>query len=102
MLEAVPGVVNARVNPAASCVTVRHDGGEAVRARVLAMVEDIPGEAFLPGHGRARPLALPTVVGQGLAAAATPFLPSSVAAPWAWPWDCPPSPREWARCSPRA
>ncbi|SNS28311.1 Cu2+-exporting ATPase [Humidesulfovibrio mexicanus] len=81
MLEAVPGVVNARVNPAASCVTVRHDGGEAVRARVLAMVEDIPGEAFLPGHGRARPLALPTVVGQGLAAAATPFLPSSVAAP---------------------
>jgi Cu2+-exporting ATPase len=84
MLEAVPGVVSARVNPAAASVAVRHGGGKAVRARVLALVEDIPGEAFLPGHGRTRPLALPTVAGQGLAAALTPFLPGRVAAPMSW------------------
>jgi Cu2+-exporting ATPase len=84
MLEAVPGVLNARVNPAASCAVVRHGGGAGVRQRILALVEDIPGEAFLPGHGRSQPLALPTVVGQGLAAAAMPFLPGGSAAPVSW------------------
>lgn len=84
LLEAVPGVLGARVNPAASCLVVRHGGGQAVRQRVLAMVEDIPGEAFLPGHGRTQPLALPTVAAQGLAAAATPFLSGGVALPLGW------------------
>lgn len=84
MLEAVLGVTEARINPAAACVAVCHGGGKAVRARILELVGDIPGEAFLPGHGRSAPLALPTVVGQGLAALATPFLPRRAAASMSW------------------
>lgn len=99
LLEAVPGVISARVNPAACCVVVRHGGGQALgqtngetngeasaqtRERVRELVRHIPGEAFLPDHGRKAPLALPTVVGQGLAALATPLLPRRAAAPMSW------------------
>lgn len=84
MLEAVPGVTGARINSAAACVTVRHDGGAGVRQRILELVEDIPGEAFLPGQHRTAPLPLPTVIGQAVAAAATPFLPGGVKAPLSW------------------
>jgi len=84
MLEAVPGVTSAAINTAATCVTVRFGGGAPVRARILELVGNIPGEAFLPGQHRVAPLPLPTVIGQAAAAAAMPFLPGAVRAPLSW------------------
>jgi len=84
MLEAVPGVTKAAINTPATCVTVCYDGGGAVRARVMALVADIPGEAFLPGQQRTAPLPLPTVIAQAVAAASTPFLPGGVRTPLSW------------------
>jgi Cu2+-exporting ATPase len=83
-LEALPGVRRVRINRRAASVAVRHDGDPATRARVLALLGAIPGEAFLPEAARAEPQRLSVLLSQAACTALVPWLPRETARAMSW------------------
>ncbi|WP_449242391.1 heavy metal translocating P-type ATPase [Desulfovibrio sp.] len=84
LLGGLPGVRSARVNERAASLVLEYDGKKATRRKVLDLLGRIPDEAFLPEREEEREIALPAVLGQALAACATPFLPGWSRAPLGW------------------
>jgi Cu2+-exporting ATPase len=84
VVEALPGVTQARINPRAFSMTVEYDGNPHTRTRVLGVLRDIPAEAYLAGARHAAQASLSGVVTQGVSAVLTPFLPEHIKAPLSW------------------
>ncbi len=84
LLESLPGVSSARVNIAARSVVVEHAGGADMKDKVLATLNNLPGEAFLPEPNREEAPDLLEVSARAAFAAATPFLPLPVRAALSW------------------
>lgn len=84
LVASLPGVTEVRTNKWGSSLVVTYDGDTRNRERILTLLEDIPVEAYLPDAARNAEISMPTVVSQGAAAALTPFMPASVAAPASW------------------
>lgn len=84
MVEALPGVDKARANKWGSSIVIEYDGKQTNRERILNLLKHIPMEAYMAGCTDRAPLSLPTVLGQGAAMLATPFMPPAVVAPASW------------------
>ncbi len=84
MIEALPGVTKVRTNKWGSSIVIEYDGARKHRDRVLNLLENIPMEAYMPGGHHGEDISLPTVAAQGAAAALTPFMPPTAAAPASW------------------
>ncbi len=84
LVGSLPGVEAVRTNKWGSSIVISYDGDRQSRARFLALLEDIPIEAYMPGGTGNDHITLPTVIGQGAAALLTPLIPMQAAAPTSW------------------
>ncbi len=84
LLESIPKVTDVRVNIPACCVIVEHEGDLGVKEEVIALMQRLPNEAFLPSPYRANAPDMMEVAALGTFAAATPLLPEPVKASLSW------------------
>ncbi len=88
-LEAIPGVVGARINTRAASVVIEYDGRVETRSALLHCLYDLPAQV-LTGQGKSKGVqSVLSIVVRGALAASTFFLPTFVAAPIAVAFGAP-------------
>lgn len=82
-LSLIPGVVRVRINPHAASLVIRHTGVEDMDRLVLAAMNSLPQEAFMPGRKRATVISRGSVARHLAVAALCPVLPAFAKIPLA-------------------
>lgn len=83
-LSALPGVRRVRINTRAASVVVRYDGRERTKNRLLATLQSIPEEAFLPHLNPNRGVDPANLVSLGLFTLLSPLLPRKLNTLLSW------------------
>ncbi len=73
ILSGLVGVESVRINTQNASIIIEYDGKKEHREKVLALLENIPKEAFNSAHKKEKDISLHTVIGQSIIAASTPF-----------------------------
>ncbi len=84
ILSGLSGVESVRINQANANIIIEYDGKAIHREKVLALLENIPKEAYHTVSKKEKDISLATVVGQALVAASTPFQANKIKSPLAW------------------
>lgn len=84
LVSQVPGVLTVRLNRAARSMVVEHDPEISVKMEILACLESLPLEAYLPDGERDHGPDLLDVGFKAAAALATPLLPMPLKAGLSW------------------
>lgn len=84
LLLALPGIEQVRINLKSSSVSIRHDGDQGVKARVIETLNNLPREIWGAENGNQDRMDGMSVVSFALLTLMTPFLPRPVGSLLSW------------------
>ncbi len=84
ILAGLSGIESVRINTLNANIIIEYDGTKEHREQIFNLLENIPKEAYHIVNKKEKDISVPTVIGQALVAASSPFQPNKIKSPLSW------------------